>query len=298
MKADLHLHSHYSDGTEPPVALLRRASEWALDMVALTDHDTVEGVPEAMEAGRALGIRVIPGIEITCQFRHQELHLLAYFPPDPDAASSWRHPDLIQQLSLDARRRFRRAEQMVSRLNDHGIALSMDDVLAQTDSGKSKSTRTCSIGRPHVAAALVAHRHVTSMDDAFRDYLVRGRPGWVDKERAEASTIIDLVHRCGGIISLAHPGLLRDQRIPSELGDAGLDAVEIYHSRHHSSQTDRFRSWARERQLLVTGGSDCHGMLKGEPMMGRAFLQGDDLWRFCDRLNTTLPIQAPHGAPR
>lgn len=300
MKADFHLHTHHSDGTDSPATVVGRAAKMHFDMVAVTDHDTLSGVPEALEAGRQLGVNVIPGAEITAQFHHQELHLLAYFPSDETNKECWRNAELASELEKFASHRAVRAEQIVKKLNSAGIPLTMADVqeaVSRFEKDPTPRKSAAIIGRPHVAAALLAKGHVSSIDCAFDQYLKRGRPCWVDKERAAAADVINLVHRAGGICLLAHPGLLRDDAIPRQLLENGIDGVEAYHSRHTSHQSHRFRNWAHQHRLIVSGGSDCHGDLKGEPLMGRVEFSGQDLDAFLARLNKAgTPAPTP-GAP-
>ena len=290
MKADLHLHTWYSDGTDSPSRVVERAAALGFDWMAITDHDTLGGVAEAMEAGRIHGVRVMPGVEITAQYRRQELHLLAYFRAEENAGAGWRHPDLAQELETDVQRRWVRAEQIVKRLNQLGVPLTMEDVHQQIRLQPSLSQNASStpvihvLGRPHIAAALLAGGHVGSLDEAFARYLKRGRAAWVDKERTESRKVISLIHRLGGVIVLAHPGLIRDEAMPDHLLQEEIDGVEAFHSRHAPARSARLQSWAHERALLVTGGSDCHGMLKGEPLMGRIELSGTDLDRLLERL--------------
>jgi 3',5'-nucleoside bisphosphate phosphatase len=293
MKADLHLHTWYSDGTESPSETTRRAAELGFNVVAVTDHDTMAGVGEALESGRKLGIRVIPAVEITAQFRDQELHLLAYFSDEPDntGGKGWQASEIHDQLQSYSRHRFERARRIVKRLQELGVEVTMEEILEQASSHQDAGSREggelegATLGRPHIAAALVARGHVNSVDEAFEHYLKRGRAAWVDKHRPEVSEVISLVHRHGGLTLLAHPGLLRNDRIPNQLREAGLDGVEVYHSRHTPSQSARFRAFAREHDLLVSGGSDCHGMLKGEPLMGKIEFEGEDLERFLGGLS-------------
>jgi predicted metal-dependent phosphoesterase TrpH len=287
-KADLHLHTHYSDGTESPFEVVARAAKLHLNVVAVTDHDTLEGVAEAMEAGRNFGVEVVPGVEITAQFHQQELHLLAYFSSEEREGEGWLDSQLEKELEKYAQFRRDRAEAIVKRLNALGISITMEDVRQQAVSNLNieEESNSGTLGRPHVAAALVAGKHVSSIDEAFNEFLKKGRPAWVDKERVEAGDIIGIVQKAGGIVALAHPGLLRDGNVPSKLVSEGIDGVEVYHSRHTNAQSLRFRSLAEEKGLLITGGSDCHGMLKGEPLMGRVQFCGDDLDRFLARLET------------
>lgn len=290
MKADLHLHTHYSDGTDSPARVVERAAALKFDWLAITDHDTMGGVAEALEAGQKNGVRVVPGVEITAQHRQRELHLLAYFRSDKGADDGWRHPDLAQQLETDVKRRWARAEQIVRRLNGLGVPLTMEEVSRQarapaviSPSGSAPILRNA-LGRPHVAAALCAAGHVGSVDEAFARYLKKGRSAWVDKERAGSRAVISLVHRIGGIIVLAHPGLISDEAMPDHLRQEGIDGVEAFHPRHAPARSARLQSWAHANNLLATGGSDCHGMLKGEPLLGRVELCGGDLDRFLERL--------------
>jgi 3',5'-nucleoside bisphosphate phosphatase len=279
MKADLHMHTNFSDGTETPTEMVTRAAKLEFDIIAITDHDTVAGVEEALQAGEEIGIRVIPAVEITAQFHHLELHMLAYFPLDEGNGDGWQAPELLDHLKKHSNQRVKRAEQIIKKLNQLGVAVTMDDVHGQANLNEAGT-----LGRPHIAAALVSKKYASSMDQAFSQYLKKGRPAWVDKERTDSRDVIEMVHRAGGIISLAHPGLLHDDSIPSELCLEGIDGVEVYHSRHTHEQSARFRQWAEKNDLIVTGGSDCHGMLKGEPLLGRIELRDADLDRFLARL--------------
>jgi 3',5'-nucleoside bisphosphate phosphatase len=214
--------------------------------------------------------------------------MLAYFDADRPSGEGWQDPELANHLDSYAKNRIQRAEKIVEKLNGLGVPLTMQEVRQQAAlpmDGKVVE-KPGTIGRPHIAAALVAGKHVGSLDEAFSTFLKRGRPAWVDKKRVEAKEVIEIVHHLGGITSLAHPGFLRDENIPSQLLKDKLDGVEVYHSRHTSAQSKRLNQWAREHQLIITGGSDCHGNLKGEPLMGRVKLCGEDLERFLERLSS------------
>lgn len=292
MKADLHLHTHYSDGTDSPQRVVERAAQLNFDVIAITDHDTVAGVSEALEAGKKLGVCVVPGIEITSQYRHQELHLLAYFDSDSPEIESWQNPELLKLLDEFSQRRAERVARMVEKLNGLGVSIKVEDVERSVGSGGDAGLKPA-LGRPHVAAAIVAGGYATSLDEAFSKYLKKGRPAWVDKERAEARDVIELVHQSMGITALAHPGFLKDENIPEKLLNDHIDAIEVYHSRHSPSQSNRFNQWAREHHLIITGGSDCHGMLKGEPLMGKVELKGNDLDGFLQRIHLKTTHEKP-----
>lgn len=276
MKADLHVHTHYSDGVDSPWVVIERAADLEFGVVGVADHDTVDGIAEALEAGRHHGIKILPGVEITSQCEGRELHLLAYFAPAATESAGWRQRELVEFLATYAQHRRNRAGQIVERLNTLGIPLTMEDVNRQVGKG--------TVGRPHIAAALLAHNLVSSADHAFDKYLKRGRAAWVDKPRPDAAEVIALVHRVGGVAVLGHPGLLRDGYFPSGLIREGLDGLEVYHSRHTTAQVAHLLGIARQHDLLVTGGSDCHGNLKGEPLLGLIEFNGKDLDRFLERL--------------
>ncbi|MDD2708714.1 MAG: PHP domain-containing protein [Verrucomicrobiae bacterium] len=277
MKADLHVHTHFSDGTDAPLAVFRRAAVLGYDILGIADHDTTQGIEESRDAAQQFGIRLIPSVEISAIWENREIHLLGYFPPESPPGQGWSHPELLAHLSLHAQLRRDRVQNILDKLQTLGVNLALEDVRRQT-------TGRGTMGRPHIAAALLARQWVDSHDQAFDQFLKRGRPAWVERPMADGVNIIDLIHRAGGLAILAHPGLLPGGYFPTKLIRFGLDGLEVYHSRHNASHSDRFLALARRHDLLVTAGSDCHGALKGEPLLGRIRLTGDDLKRFLKRL--------------
>jgi hypothetical protein len=294
VKADLHLHTYFSDGTDSPTRMVDRAAELGFGLVAITDHDTMNGVAEALLAGDKRGVTVIPGVEITAQLQGQELHMLAYFPPDAGEQAAWRHPDLVRELARYTHNRHVRVEKIVARLNQLGIPLTLEAVVRQANAMlppgvvNDPSHPVGALGRPHVGRALVEGGFVRSLDEAFDRFLKRGRAAWLDKERADAAFVIALIRRVGGLTSLAHPGLLRNDAMVAQVLREGVDALEAYHSRHTAPQSSRYRAMAQEHARLITGGSDCHGMLKGEPLLGRVELRDAELERFLQRLKSPV----------
>ncbi len=254
-RADLHTHTRYSDGAFTPVELAREAHRCGLTAVAVTDHDTLEGVCEARQAGEALGVEVITGVEITACVAQQEIHLLGYFFHD-----DWAESTLAVALRHAQQVREQRARQFVVRLNELGVAVTMADVAACAERG--------SVGRPHVAEALVRRGVVKSIEEAFERFLKRGKPAFVERYRMEAAEAIRHVKRAGGVPVLAHPGLNRvDDRL-HELRDQGLSGLEVWHSKHSRAQTEHYRELATKLGLIATGGSDCHGPARGKPLLG------------------------------
>ena len=182
--ADLHLHTRYSDGSFTPRELVQHAARLGFSAIAVTDHDTINGIPEALAAGKELGVEVIPGVEITSRCEAQELHMLAYFFGD-----SWRDANLRAVLKHASRVREERAMEFVKKLNALGIALTIEDVRVCSESG--------TVGRPHVAMALLKRGHVSSVEEAFTRFLKRGKPAYVERYRMEAAETIGHVTRAG-----------------------------------------------------------------------------------------------------
>lgn len=241
---DLHLHSTASDGTDPPKEVVRRAAALGLTAIAVSDHDSVEGVDEALAVGKIAGVEVVPAVEMSSEADGTDVHFLGYFIDHKD-------PKLLDSLAALRMARYERARVMVERLKELGVDLRMEDVLAEAGEG--------AVGRAHVARALLATGKVASLEEAFSKYLARERPAYVSKRVADPKDVIEIIHGVGGIASLAHPGVNGAERYVDEFVSYGLDAIEVYHYEHTPQQTADFIELAREKGLLVTGGSDCHG---------------------------------------
>ena len=252
---DLHLHTRYSDGSWTPVELCRAAAQRSLAAIAVTDHDTLDGMPEVLAAGQQFGVEVVPATEITCRVKTREVHLLGYFP-----GQTWQNPELQAVLNHAKRVREQRIGAMVAQLNQRGIALTTAEVLAGSTCG--------TVGRPHVALALQKRGVVQSVDEAFERFLKAGKPGYVERYRMEAAEALALIRRAGGVAVLAHPGLSQADPAIQNLVQQGLAGLEIWHCRHTPVQTERYRALAHRFNLLVTGGSDCHGDLYGAALLG------------------------------
>jgi len=251
--ADLHLHSNFSDGTYTPEELAGHAKRCGLKAMALTDHDTMEGCPRLAAACQAQGIEFVPGTELTTEYNAVELHLLGYLL---DAY----HPRLQEELVKFQAVRRQRVYQMVERLNGLEIPIQAEAVFALANCR--------SPGRPHVARALVQGGWCSSLDEAFERFLKKSRPAWVPKFKIGAAAAIALIHDAGGLAVMAHPGLNHTDEIIPELVAAGLDGLECFHSKHSTTITQRYLEIADHHRLLVSGGSDCHGMSKGKPLIG------------------------------
>ncbi len=244
MPVDLHLHSTASDGTQSPQEVVRAAKAAGLTAIAISDHDTFDGVGPALAEAEGCGIDVIPAVEISAQLGKRELHVLGYLI-DPE------NPELTEALSRVRESRTLRAKRIVERLVSLGVRITFEDV-AQVAGGES-------VGRPHVATALVECGAVASMQEAFARYLRRGRPAYVQRYRLEAQEALGLIENAQGMSSLAHPGLGCPDHVIHSLSGQGLVAIEAYHVDHTSRQTQHYLSMARKLGLAVTGGSDSHG---------------------------------------
>jgi 3',5'-nucleoside bisphosphate phosphatase len=252
VRADLHVHSNASDGTDSPAEVMRRAALAGLDAVALTDHDTVAGHAQARRA-RPDALTLVPGMELSGQLDGHSLHLLAYlFDP--------RHPELAEQTQAIRADRELRARAMVRALTDLGVAISWEQVAAIAGTGV--------VGRPHIARALVASGAIAEPGQAFtRDWIGAGGRAYVERYALDAVRAIRLVRAAGGVTVLAHPRAGRDW-VPSDeqiaaLAAAGLAGVEVFHPDQPESQRVSLLGLSRDLGLVATGGSDDHGRLTG-----------------------------------
>jgi predicted metal-dependent phosphoesterase TrpH len=243
---DLHLHTTASDGLLAPAALVERAAAAGLTIIAVTDHDTVGGLAEAVNAGRTRGVRVIAGIEITAVEDGSDLHVLGYFI-DPDG------PILATFLKEQREDRTRRVREIGERLQSIGLSVDVDALIRAAGAG------TRSIGRPAIADALVASGQAVDRTDAFDRLLGRGTPGFVPRRGTPAAAVIETIHAAGGIASLAHPGVTASDSLIDRLAVQGLDAIEVWHSDHAPDQQRHYGMLADRLELAKSGGSDFHG---------------------------------------
>ena len=244
---DLHLHTTASDGRCTAEALIERAWNAGIRTLAVTDHDTMAAIPRAAELAAVRGMTFVPGIEITAVADGRDVHVLGYFL-QPDS------PELTELIANQRYERVVRAREIVDRLSGAGAPLD-DDLLFGADGEFAGAT----IARPQIAQALIRAGHVSSISEAFDRFLGVGCPGYVPHKGPRPETVVTSIVRAGGIASLAHPGPLgRDDLMPS-LIDAGLAAVEAYHSDHDEGTQKRYVQMARDFDLAVTGGSDYHG---------------------------------------
>lgn len=257
---DLHTHSTASDGSLTPREVVTLARERGLTAVALTDHDTTDGLPEAIQTGADVGIEVIPGIEISAAYPDGTMHILGYF-------IDFRQSFFMQGIKVLKQARAERNPRIVEKLNRLGLPLSMAQV--RRFSGGDQ------IGRPHIAQALVAQGYVKDAQEAFDRYLRQGGPAYVAKFRLPPAEAIGLIRGAGGIPVLAHPftlgltSLAALKRLLQQLQELGLAGLEVYYPEHSPALQADYLRLAQDLGLLVTGGSDFHGAVKPEIELGR-----------------------------
>jgi len=249
---DLHLHTTASDGVCTPSELVDMAWRAGIGTMSVTDHDTVAAVQEIDGLTRDIGMTFVPGIEITAVHERRDVHMLGYF-------IDWQSALFTEFLERQCTDRVRRLSEMVDRLAEIGKPINRDKVLARKTSGGS-------LGRPMVARALVKAGHVSDMRQAFDELIGEGKPAFVPRVGPPPGEVVSIIARAGGVASLAHPGLLkRDDLIPG-LVDAGLPALEAFHSDHDPATTEHYLALADRYGLAVSGGSDYHG----EPIRRRS----------------------------
>jgi predicted metal-dependent phosphoesterase TrpH len=257
-RLDLHVHTTFSDGSRSPMDVFTLAQKANVTAMAITDHDTVDGIPEALAASRAMGVALIPGIEISSRYGETELHVLGYFLDWQDAA-------LRKQLDGLKETRHVRNPQIIEKLRALGMDITYDEVRVLAGDA--------SIGRPHIARVLMQKGYVHSAKEAFDRYLAEGAAAYVPRDLPGPEQAIALIRAAKGAAVLAHPVWLERvgegiQRLCSRLKEAGLQGIEAHYSTHSPDQTSEYLETARRLDLLVTGGSDFHGATKPDIEVG------------------------------
>jgi hypothetical protein len=252
---DLHVHTCASDGGDTPDELVAAAARAGLDLLAVTDHDTVEGVAAALEAGARLGVEVLPGCEVTGEVLGRVVHLLAY-------GDGLLAPGALERVTAVRRLRSER---------NHAIGRKLEAITGVGHRQAAALAGGAALSRAHFARALVQHGTVTSVAEAFDRYLSNGRPAYVPAPSLPVDEVVELVHRLGGVVVLAHPGRLapaEQERVVAEAIAAGVDGLEAWHSQHDADARQRWLATVQRHGLLATGGSDYHGVHKPGVRLG------------------------------
>ncbi|MBB3067175.1 hypothetical protein FHS14_000145 [Paenibacillus baekrokdamisoli] len=257
-RVDLHTHTTASDGVQQPWENVRMAKEAGLAAIAITDHDTIDGIAEAMEAGAQFGIIVVPGVEISTVANGQDIHILGYY-------TDWKNEQWRKKLQSLLDTRERRNEMIIEKLQQLGIPITMEEVLEEARrQGKDGGT----IGRPHIASVLIAKTIVASMQEAFDQFLSTEGAAYANPPRLHPFEAIDWIREAGGTSVIAHPGLYKDDALVEAIIQNGVDGIEVYHSDHTREDEAKYERLAQQHGLIVTGGSDFHGERQGAVFHG------------------------------
>lgn len=265
MKFDLHVHTNYSDGRFKPRKVIDLAIERNLSGIAITDHDTVLGLREAIEySNKFENFKVIPGIELGSIYNDEEVHILGYF-------INCNSPELLNITKKLRESRIQRAKDIVYNLNKLNIDINYEEV--------QHLTKDDFIGRVHIARVLVNKNYVSSIKEAFEEFLDIDAPAYVMRKTLSIKESIHLIRKSNGIAVLAHPGLLKDKvKIINYCMENGIQGIECIHSKHSKGNTELFKRIAKENKLLITGGSDCHGqIIDNDLLLGKHFIDYDNM---------------------
>ena len=246
---DLHAHTTASDGTMSPDDLVILAKKHGIEAIAITDHDTVEGIPEALAAGEREGIEVIPGLELSVEHNPGSMHILGLF-------IDHENEQLNESLREIQASRATRNPKIIEKLNEFGLNVSMEEVEKISGGGQ--------LGRPHIAAALIKKGYVRTVQEAFDKYLKKGASAYFERQRLTREETVDMIHGAGGLVIIAHPGTLgvNGQQLDSllqKLKDVGFDGIEVFYNNHSQVEEDRLMQAADKFGFLISGGTDFHG---------------------------------------
>jgi predicted metal-dependent phosphoesterase TrpH len=253
-RIDLHTHTNLSDGAYSPTELVKKAYERGLNIISITDHDSVNGIKEAISVGKNLGVEVISGLEISTDLDDNEIHLLAYFI-DID------NEELQKYLSFFRDERFHRAKRIVQKLQKLGLPVTIDDVIARS--------KNSAVGRPHIAYTLVDLGIIQNYQQAFEKYIGDRGPAFERKIHISPQSALKLINDAGGLSFIAHPGFMKENLLLN-LIKAGVDGIECIHPSHSENQVQFYRGIVNQYCILESGGSDFHGGKKAdEENLGR-----------------------------
>ncbi len=246
---DLHVHTNFSDGTFSPKEAVDFAKEAGLSAISITDHDTVDGIPFAIEEGKKKDLEIIPGVELSCEVENQqrsEMHILGYY-------IDWKDNKFKEFLKIFRKARHERAEKILNKLE--GVGISIKKEVLERISGEG------TIGRLHFAKAIVESGFAKSIQEVFQKYLSVDKPAYVPKYKLSPEDGIKMIKDAGGIAVLAHPYYMHysNRELIKDLITAGLEGIEVWHSRHSPSAVRTFKQIVNDLHLVSTGGSDCHG---------------------------------------
>ncbi len=254
LKADLHIHTNASDGIMSPCEVVRWSNIKRLRAIGITDHDTVKGIGPALASSSYFGVEIVPGIELSTMYESEEIHILGYYINYKD---KW----FLSILDEIQDSRSKRAEKIVNKLNELGVNITILEVRALAGAG--------AIGRPHIARAMIERGYINNIKEAFDKYIGNGCPAYTERYKLSSEEAISVVKNVGGIPVIAHPGLIKDRANIGKVIELGIEGMEVFHPKHDSETIRDMLTVAESKKLLITGGSDCHGVkLNNEPILG------------------------------
>ncbi len=242
-KVDLHMHTNHSDGVYSPSEIVNKAKEAGLEAISISDHDSINGIEEAIETGNSIGVEVIPGVEISSEYNGKEVHILGYFINIKD-------PEFKRYLQFFREERVKRAERILEKLDNLGLHLTFDDVM--------EVAKNSAIGRPHIAKAMHAKGLVSSYYEAFNKYIGNGCPAYEKKVHLSPESAYKIITDAGGLSFIAHPAFMQED-VLKDLIESGVDGIEVYHPSHPAQKVKFYKGIVSEYYLLESGGSDYHG---------------------------------------
>ena len=271
MRFDLHVHTNHSDGILSPCEMVDLAAQLKLNGIAITDHDTVSGIEDAIVRSlRYNNFKVIPGIEFSCIYNEEEAHILGYF-------IDYKNPDIINITNKLKEARLGRGVEIVKKINSLGMNLTVEEV--KDFSGEDY------IGRPHIARALIKKGYLSNVQEGFDKYLNKGKPAYIERYKMTIKDTISLIKNSGGISILAHPGLLKDRNVIEHSIAMGIDGIECIHTKHTKNEMKLFSEIASSNNLIATGGSDCHGdIVRGSLLLGSYFVDINNIPQMKERI--------------
>ena len=275
MLVDFHMHSIYSDGVKSPEELLRHALDCNLSMMALTDHDEIDGIKALRTAQEQLDpektIKIINGCEFSADYKDKSIHILGYRFDETNK-------ELRDFIEYFKSKREERIDEIIRRCNNAGYFISKDELL-------KKFPKTQAYGRPHIGQLLIDGGYAKDINDVFKDILRKDSPCYVPKVKIEVPYIIDIIHKAGGLAVMAHPKLVTSDEYAVEMLAYDFDGMEVYHTKHNDDDVKRYKALAKEHNLFITGGSDYHGIPgKAPDQFGDYLVSAEDVSEFISLL--------------
>ena len=275
MLVDFHMHSIYSDGVKSPEELLRHALDCNLSMMALTDHDEIDGIKALRTAQEQLDpektIKIINGCEFSADYKDKSIHILGYRFDETNK-------ELRDFIEYFKSKREERIDEIIRRCNNAGYFISKDELL-------KKFPKTQAYGRPHIGQLLIDGGYAKDINDVFKDILRKDSPCYVPKVKIEVPYIIDIIHKAGGLAVMAHPKLVTSDEYVVEMLVYDFDGMEVYHTKHNDDDVKRYKALAKEHNLFITGGSDYHGIPgKAPDQFGDYLVSAEDVSEFISLL--------------